>query len=224
MLRSLELGLTFLGFAITQLFEESDSADDYPTTSDDDELLPPDGRRITEAAKRNRSDSTANDILAKKRSKSNLQPPAHLGSNPSRSTTVQPGASARQGSPTGIPNRRSISPEFEPALPGGAQQSTFRPVDAPEPKSRANDDQVPNHNRSAFKLAKDFLKCRLFTESPWPACHEDEFDLVERAWVDALGCMSTQQRDAGLLGASSQVWGRDGGPSRYIDSVTRGVV
>jgi hypothetical protein len=83
---------------------------------------------------------------------------------------------------------------------------------------------VPLHNKAAFDLAKDFLKSVLYTENPWPASQEDELDICDKAWDEALDAMTVQQRAVGALNGMQHVWERPGGPSEHIDALTRGIV
>jgi hypothetical protein len=61
------------------------------------------------------------------------------------------------------------------------------------------DSKVPLHNNAAFDLAKDFFRSDLYAETPWPASQENELDIYDKAWDEALNAMSVQQRSVGTL-------------------------
>ena len=83
---------------------------------------------------------------------------------------------------------------------------------------------MPLHNKAAFDLAKDFLKSVLYTENPWPASQEDELDICDKAWDEALDAMTIQQRAVGALNGMQYVWERPSGPSEHINALTGGIV
>jgi hypothetical protein len=83
---------------------------------------------------------------------------------------------------------------------------------------------VPLDDKTAFDLAKKFLKSVLYTKNPWPASQEHELDICEKACNDALDTMTVQQRVVNALNGIQRVWEHSGGPSEQIDALTCGIV
>ena len=64
---------------------------------------------------------------------------------------------------------------------------------------------MPLHNKAAFNLVIDFLKCILHTQNPWVIFEENELDICNQVWNEALDAMTIQQRAIGMLNGTQYV-------------------
>jgi len=89
-----------------------------------------------------------------------------------------------------------------------------------EPKARS-DQNVPQHQKSTFEVAKRFMEAIVFTKNPWPIISDDKYLMVEEAWKLAIEAQDRQQALAGAPVGTPSGCQLPGGPSLKIDPQTR---
>jgi hypothetical protein len=102
--------------------------------------------------------------------------------------------------------------------------STSLPVTEETLKIPTREITVPARQRRAFDISKSFLASLVFTKVPWPATTEAELDLCKTAWAEACDSMTIQMRAIGALKPEDHIHNLPDGPSRAIDSISRGLV
>jgi len=90
---------------------------------------------------------------------------------------------------------------------------------APQPQTKA-DQNVPQHQKATFDVAKRFIEAIVFTKTPWPILFDDKYSKVEQAWKLAIEAQDRQRAIAGAPPCTPSVCQLPSGPSLTIDLQT----
>jgi hypothetical protein len=93
----------------------------------------------------------------------------------------------------------------------------------PQPKA-SSDQNVSQHQKATFEVAKRFMEAIVFTQTPWPILSDDKYSMVEEAWKLAIEAQDHQRALAGTPIGTPSVCQLPGGPSLKIDPQTREAV
>jgi hypothetical protein len=94
----------------------------------------------------------------------------------------------------------------------------------PLPKA-SGDDNIPQHQKATFEVAKRFMEAIVFTNrTPWPIISDEKYSMVDDAWKLATEAQDRQRALAGAPVGAPSVCQLPGGPSLKIDPQTREAV
>jgi len=93
------------------------------------------------------------------------------------------------------------------------------------PPLKADSDQnMPQHQKATFQVAKRFTEAIVLRKTPWPILSHDKYSMVEEAWKLAIAAQNRQRALAGAPVDTPSVCQLPSGPSLKIDSQTREAV
>jgi hypothetical protein len=93
----------------------------------------------------------------------------------------------------------------------------------PQPKS-SSDQNVHQHQKATFEVAKRLMEAIVFTKTPWPILSDDKYSMVEEAWKLVIDAQDRQRALPGAHVGTPSVCQLPGGPSLTIDLQTREAV
>ena len=85
----------------------------------------------------------------------------------------------------------------------------------------SGDHNIPQHQKSTFEVAKQFMEAIVFTKTPWPIMSDEKYSIVDEAWQLAIEAQDRQRALAGAPVGTPSVCQLPGGPSLKIDPQTR---
>jgi len=91
---------------------------------------------------------------------------------------------------------------------------------APQPKASA-DQNVQQHQKAMFQVAKRIMEASVFTMAPWPRLSYDKYSMVEDGWNLAIEPQDCQWALADAPVGTPSVCQLPSGPSRKIEPHTR---
>ena len=93
----------------------------------------------------------------------------------------------------------------------------------PQPKASC-DQNVPQHQKATFGVAKRFMEDIIFTKTPWPILSDDKYSVVEDGWKLAIEAHDRQWAVAGAPLGTPSVCQLRSGPSLKVHPQTRAVL
>ena len=94
-----------------------------------------------------------------------------------------------------------------------------------DPQSKASgDDNVPQHQKGTFEVAKRFVEAFVFTKTPLTIISEEKYSMVDEAWNLAIEAQDSHWEFAGAPVGEPSLWQFPGGQSLTIDPQTREAV
>jgi len=88
-----------------------------------------------------------------------------------------------------------------------------------QPKA-SSDQNVPQHQKATFEVAKRFMEAMVFTKTPWTILSDDKYSMVEESSKPAIEAQHRQRALAGAPVGTPSVCQLPGGPSFEIDPQT----
>jgi len=93
----------------------------------------------------------------------------------------------------------------------------------PQPKASA-DQNILQHQKATFEVAKRFMEAIVFTKTHWPIISDDKYSIIEEAWKLAIEAQDRQQALAGASVGTPSECQLPSGPCLKIDPQTREAV
>jgi hypothetical protein len=142
-------------------------------------------------------------------------------------------------------NFRNLSAALAPPLLKGQKSSLIDKVSesGPPPSPRApvlpvkssgdhniahpkpcTDQNVPQHQKSTFEVAKRFMEAIIFTKTQWPILSDNKYLMVEEAWKPVIEAQDRQRTLEGVPEGTPSVCQLPNGRSLKIDPQTRDAV
>jgi len=88
----------------------------------------------------------------------------------------------------------------------------------------SSDQNVPQHQKATFEVAKRNMEAILFTKNPWAIISDDKYSMVKEAWKVGIEAHDSQWALAGTRAGTASVSQLPGGPCLKIDLQTREAV
>jgi len=96
-------------------------------------------------------------------------------------------------------------------------------LNSPQPKA-SSDQNVPQHQKATFEVAKRFMEAILVRKTPWPITSDNKYSMVEEAWKLKSEAQDHQRALADAPVGTPSECQLPRGPSLKIDPQTREAV